>query len=451
MSAESAFPTRLATSFDHFMAAASAQPPRRQAGGRERSDQPVHEAVDGARHGRQADPAPAAPAHLRRSRPLDGRRQRSRDVVRAGARVRRHELLGADTVLDREDRGRGPCPQVVERPGQVEHLHGEDDEIRSGPRASARARRASDADGHAAVVGLVDDDLVAGSAGDARVDQDHVGARRREQATEERPDGARADHGDAPRRAGRARRRGRAHAGILGRPAASSAAARTAARSSPTLAWTAATTAPSTSGPPDRRTRAAASSPRSSRAVCVASTALPRSTRTRTPGAGVGGLDRRHDRRGVGAQRAVGCPACRLDPHVVARHLAGELDRPGGDLRRVADDDDPDERLHGQILRGVQDRREEHHPVHDVAIPTTHRTLVMRRSVRSENPKSKRIARTPTSAWYVTNDEEGDLEDDHHRVAQPLDDVRVEAQAGRDDEVLGDHVQAEQDDAGRRR
>ena len=64
--------------------------------------------------------------------------------------------------------------------------------------------------------------------------------------------------------------------------AASSAAARTAARSSPTLAWTAATTAPSTSGPPDRRTRAAAS-PMSSRAVCVASTALPRSTRTRTP------------------------------------------------------------------------------------------------------------------------------------------------------------------------
>ena len=71
---------------------------------------------------------------------------------------------------------------------------------------------------------------------------------------------------------------------------------------------------------------------------------------------------------------------------------------------------------------------------------------MIRRSVRSEKPKSKRIARTPDEGVVRHEDEEGDLDDDHHRVAEPVDDVLVEAQAGGDDEVLGDHVQPEQDD-----
>jgi hypothetical protein len=69
-------------------------------------------------------------------------------------------------------------------------------------------------------------------------------------------------------------------------------------------------------------------------------------------GAAFRGLDRGHDRRRVRAERSVGGPAGRLDAQVVARHLAGELDGARGDLGGVADDDDPDERLHdGQPMR----------------------------------------------------------------------------------------------------
>jgi hypothetical protein len=58
---------------------------RRETSARERADELVQQAAHRARHRRQRDAAPAAPAHLVGTLPLDRGRQRARDVPDPGA------------------------------------------------------------------------------------------------------------------------------------------------------------------------------------------------------------------------------------------------------------------------------------------------------------------------------------------------------------------------------
>ena len=81
-----------------------------------------------------------------------------------------------------------------------------------------------------------------------------------------------------------------------------------------------------------------------STAISALITALPRSISTSTPSADGRALDRRHHHHHVGPDLAgrVGHPARRLDRHVLAAHLARELDHALGERRAVGDDDEAD-------------------------------------------------------------------------------------------------------------
>ena len=103
----------------------------------------------------------------------------------------------------------------------------------------------------------------------------------------------------------------------------------------------AAATAPSTSGASHSSTSVPSTI---SAAISALMTALPRSISTITPSGEAAALDRRQHQRHVGPDlaRRVGHAAGRLDRHVLAAHLARELDHAGGERRAVGDDDEAD-------------------------------------------------------------------------------------------------------------
>ena len=118
------------------------------------------------------------------------------------------------------------------------------------------------------------------------------------------------------------------------------ASAATSSSDAPPRATAAAATAPSTSGASLSSTR---SPPPSSsighlrahqRAAEVHQD--EHAVRRRRP------LDRGLHPRGVGAHRPVVEAPGRLDAHLAAAHLPGELDHTGGELGAVGDDDEPD-------------------------------------------------------------------------------------------------------------
>ena len=108
-----------------------------------------------------------------------------------------------------------------------------------------------------------------------------------------------------------------------------------------------AATAPPRSAP---RTAAPRTSSTISAAISALITALPRSISTSTPSSGPRGLDRLQHELHVGADlaRRIGHPAGRLDRHLVAAHLARQLDHAGGQRRAVRDDDEADHARRGR-------------------------------------------------------------------------------------------------------